>query len=111
MLESADATANEKKTGVERRKRRAGGGGEDGTSGGWGVHFPKKRGERILGGSVPQICRQSQASAWLHATLHTEEVGGGGRKRKRKGVSPATVNLMKNQKKEKRWWSKDVPPG
>lgn len=39
----------------------------------------RKRSERILVGGVPQICRQSQASAWLHATLHMEKTQGGGR--------------------------------
>lgn len=50
------------------------------------VHFPKEkekevlmlqRRERILVGGVPQICRLSQASAWLHATLHMDKNSGG----------------------------------
>lgn len=53
MLESADATANQNKTRVERE-------GGEGKGGG------------VLVGGVPQISRRSHASAWLHASLHTD---------------------------------------
>lgn len=81
----------------EWREGRAGGGGRRGVREQEVekvVHFPKERqkevlmlqrSERILVGGVPHICRQSQASAWLHATLHmaAEDGGGGGRGRGR----------------------------